>query len=197
MSAAAVARWPAAGTPPDRTPGVGAPPPFQAVRSLFAHAGDVRAAIVASKYSGRPFPTRAVAKRLEEALRTEWRDLFPDDPPPTIVPVPVRPLKYFRRGFNLPAMVGARLARRMGWQVDPLVLRRGKERIPQAGLRRADRQRNVEDAFLVPRGKTGPGTVLLLDDVYTSGATARAAASALKSAGAGHIVVVTIARAEP
>ncbi len=94
-------------------------------------------------------------------------------------------------------MVGGHLARRMGWPFDPLVLRRGRERVPQAGLRRADRQRNVEDAFRVPRGKVSPARVLLLDDVLTSGATARAAASALKSAGADHIVVVTIARAFP
>ncbi len=94
-------------------------------------------------------------------------------------------------------MVGAPLARLLGWPFDPLILRRGRERVPQAGLRRADRQRNVEDAFRVPRGKEAPRKVLLLDDVYTSGATARAAASALKSAGADHIVVVTIARAVP
>ncbi len=197
LSPAAVARWPADAAPPDRAPLAGTPPPFHAARSLFAHAGDVRAAVVASKYSGRPFPARAVAKRLEAAIRGEWKDLFPDGPPPTIVPVPVRPLKYYRRGFNLPARGGVRPARMLGWPVDPLVLRRERERAPQAGLRRADRRRNVEDAFRVPRGMTAPGRVLLLDDVYTSGATARAAAAALKCAGADHIVVVTIARAAP
>jgi predicted amidophosphoribosyltransferase len=106
-------------------------------------------------------------------------------------------MKDFRRGFNLPALVGDPLARMLGWPFDPLVLSRGRERVPQAGLRLADRLRNVEDAFRVPRGKTVPARVLLMDDVYTSGATARAAASALKSAGADHIVVLTIARAVP
>ncbi len=198
LSPRAVARWPAAAVPPSS--GVSradAPPPFHAARSLFVYAGDVRSAIVSSKYSGRPFPADAIAQRMRDALREPWGDLFPDGPPPTIVPVPVHPLKYLRRGFNLPALVGDPLARMLGWPFDPLVLSRRRERLPQAGLRLADRRGNVEGAFRVPRGKDVPARVLLLDDVYTSGATAQAAASALKIAGADHIVVVTIACAVP
>jgi predicted amidophosphoribosyltransferase len=85
----------------------------------------------------------------------------------------------------------------LGWPYDPLVLARAGKGLPQAGLRRGARQRNVEGAFRVPPGKTVPPRLLLLDDVFTSGSTARAAALALKSAGAAHIVVVTIARAVP
>jgi predicted amidophosphoribosyltransferase len=170
--------------------------PYHEARSLFAHSGDVRSAILAAKYSGRPFPARAVARRLEEAFRGHWKDLFPYGPPPTIVPVPVHPVKYFRRGFNLPALVGAELARRLRWRCDPLALFRRPERLPQAGLPSKDRDQNVAGAFYSPEGKAAPTRVLLLDDVFTTGATARAAASALKSAGADHIVVVTISRTE-
>lgn len=171
------------------------PPAFHAARSLFVYAGDVRAAIVASKYSGRPFPARATAQRLRESLCGAWKDLIPDGEPPTVVPVPAHPWKYFRRGFNLPALIGAPLARSLRWRFDPLVLSRDPERIPQAGLGLPDRRRNVARAFRLPPGKTSPALVLLLDDVYTSGATARAAARALKTGGADHIVVVTVARA--
>ncbi len=151
--------------------------------------------IVASKYSGRPFPARAAALRLREALCGTWKDLIPDGDPPTVVPVPVHPWKYFRRGFNLPALIGASLARSLGWPFDPLALSRAPEQTPQAGLGLQDRRRNVAGAFRLPRGKPSPARVLLLDDVYTSGATARAAAGALKTGGADHIVVVTVARA--
>src|SRR5659263_576749 len=109
-----------------------APPPFDAARSLFAYAGDVRAAIVATKYAGRPFPVEAVALRLREALAGRWRDLIPDGSPPTVVPVPAHPWKYFRRGFNLPALIASRLSRRIGFPFDPLALSRTRGRIPQA-----------------------------------------------------------------
>jgi predicted amidophosphoribosyltransferase len=173
------------------------PPPFEAARSLFAYAGDVRAAIVATKYGGRPYPVDAVALRLRETLKGRWRDLIPDTDPPTVVPVPVHPWKYFRRGFNLPALIASRLSRHIGFPFDPLALSRTRERIPQARLPGSLRHENVEGAFRVPRGREVSPAILLLDDVYTSGATAEACALALKSAGADSIVVVTVARAVP
>jgi len=163
------------------------------VRSLFAYTGDVRSAILTSKYTGRPFPARAVAQRLKDALQDQWKDLFPDNNVPVIVPVPIHPVKYFRRGFNLPALVGAELARLLGWPCDPLVLHRCSERLPQAGLPLKDRDRNITGAFSVPKGKEVPPRVLLLDDVLTTGATASEATYALKYSGADRIVVITIA----
>jgi predicted amidophosphoribosyltransferase len=214
LSPAAVARWPAHGgaTCPRcgafEGPGSGpnpslcglcsaAPPPFDAARSLFAYAGDVRAAIVGSKYAGRPYPVDAVALRLHETLAGRWRDLVPDGTRPVVVPVPAHPWKYFRRGFNLPALIASRLSRRAGLPFDPLALSRSRERIPQTRLSGSLRHENVEGVFRVPRGRKVSPAILLLDDVYTSGATAEACARALKRAGADSIVVVTVARAVP
>jgi len=167
------------------------------VRSLFAYTGDVRSAILTSKYTSRPFPAQAVAQRLHESFQDQWKDLFPDNLAPVIVPVPIHPVKYFRRGFNLPALVGKELARLLGWSYNPLILHRCSERLPQASLPLKDRDSNVKDAFIVPKGKSVPPRILLFDDVFTTGATARSAASALKFAGADHIVVITIACAFP
>jgi predicted amidophosphoribosyltransferase len=174
-----------------------APPPFDAARSLFAYAGDVRAAIIATKYAGLPFPARAVALRLREALSGRWRDLIPDGAPPTVVPVPSHPWKYFRRGFNLPALIGSPLSRHAGLPFDPLALSGTRTRDPQARLPGSLRRENVEGVFRVPRGRKVPAAILLLDDVYTSGATAEACARVLKMAGAASIVVLTVARAVP
>jgi predicted amidophosphoribosyltransferase len=114
-----------------------------------------------------------------------------------VVPVPAHPWKYFRRGFNLPALIAARLSRHAGLPFDPLALSRFRERAPQARLPGHLRHENVEGAFRVPRGRKVPPAILLLDDVYTSGSTAEACARALKSAGAESIMVVTVARAVP
>ncbi|GAB4363560.1 MAG: hypothetical protein Kow00128_04430 [Deltaproteobacteria bacterium] len=131
------------------------------------------------------------------AVRSDWADLFPDRFPPTVVPVPIHPRKYFRRGFNLPARIGLRLARRAGWTFAPLLLRRVRDGAPQAGLPAERRSGNIRGAFAVPPGAVVPRRILLLDDVYTSGATAQECALALKRGGAEHIVVVTVARAVP
>ena len=214
LSPSAVARWPAhegatcprcgafegPGPGPHLSPcGLCAavPPPFDAARSLFSYAGDVRRAIVATKYAGRPYPVDAVAQRLHETLVGGWKDLIPDGTPPTVVPVPAHPWKYFRRGFNLPALIASRLSRRIGLPFEPLALSRTRGRIPQARLPGILRHENVEGAFRVPRGRKVPPAILLLDDVYTSGATAEACARALKCAGADSIVVVTVARTVP
>jgi predicted amidophosphoribosyltransferase len=214
LSPSAVARWPAhteavcprcgafdpSGHGPHPSPCglcASAPPPFDAARSLFAYAGDVRAAIVATKYAGRPYPLDAVALRLHESLVGRWRDLIPDGALPTVVPVPAHPWKYFRRGFNLPALIASRLSRRVGIPFDPLALSRTREQVPQARLPGILRHENVKAAFRVPRGQKVPPAILLLDDVYTTGATAEACARALKCAGANSIVVVTVARTVP
>lgn len=170
--------------------------PFDCARSLFVYEGRVGDAIRAAKYRGAAWGAPAVAARLWAAIRGEWSDRFPAGFRPTIVPVPIRPAKYFRRGFNLPALIGRPLGRLAGWPFDPLLLRRcGGERRPQAGLPLAERGDNVRGAFRVAPGRRVPGEALLLDDVYTSGATVAACARALKTAGSEHIVVLTVARA--
>lgn len=147
------------------------------------------------KYGRLRVPCGPLAERLHEAVGDRWRGLFPDDFRPTIVPVPIHPFKYFLRGFNLPALVGRELARRTGWLFSPAALFRSGIGPPQAGTPLAGRGENVRNAFRVPRGARAPSDAVILDDVYTSGATAAACALALKTAGARNIVVLTVARA--
>lgn len=168
-----------------------------AARSLVPYREEIRDALKNGKYGRLPLSADALADRLLAAIRADWRDLFPNRFRPAVVPVPITPRKYFRRGFNLPARIGRRLARRAGWEFAPLLLARVRDGIPQAGLpieRRAD---NVRGSFAVPPGTDVPRRILLLDDVYTSGSTAQECALALKRSGAEHIVVLTVARAVP
>jgi ComF family protein len=96
------------------------------------------------------------------------------------------------RGYHPPERLARELATR--WQL-PVVgaLRRTRRIARQRGLDRDDRRRNVKDAFVA--GIRVPARIALVDDVYTSGATANAAASALRAAGAREVHVVTLARA--
>jgi predicted amidophosphoribosyltransferase len=80
------------------------------------------------------------------------------------------------------------------WQLQAVaLLERTRPAPPQRGLGLAERRRNVRGGFRACGG--APSRVVLVDDVYTSGATATAAASALRKAGARHVDVVTFARA--
>ena len=170
------------------------PPAFDFARSLFAYEGSVRDGIRAAKYDRQALPANVLAERLLDALHGKWGNRFPVGFRPTVVPVPIRPWKYFQRGFNLPALVGRSLSRLAGWPFSPLVLRRTGGKRPQAGLRQTEREQNVRDAFVISSSLLPPPEILLVDDVYTSGATARACARALKTGGARHIVVLTVAR---
>ena len=199
LSPEAIGSWPILRGEGKSLPEAGPPPPFPRpltlVLSLFAYGQEVRAGIRAAKYGGRSDVANTFARRLFGALRGDWADRLPAGFRPTIVPVPIRPGKYFRRGYNLPALVALPLSRLTGWPCDLLLLRRATERLPQAGLPLAAREENVRGAFATRPGSRVSPDVLLVDDVFTSGSTASAAARTLKTAGAEHIVVMTVARA--
>jgi ComF family protein len=99
--------------------------------------------------------------------------------------------RMLRRGHHPAESLARELAR--SWGLDTAALLQRTRRVrPQRGLPRAERRRNVSGAF---EARPPPASVLLVDDVYTTGATAHAAASALRRAGARRVEVVTFARA--
>ena len=113
-----------------------------------------------------------------------------------VVPVPLHPAKERARGFNQAKLLAKRLAKVMGI---PLLERRLVKIRPteaQTSLDGKSRETNVRGAFAVKRPSGIKGkTVLLVDDVYTTGSTIREGSAALRKAGAGEVRAVTIARA--
>lgn len=115
-----------------------------------------------------------------------------------VAPSPLHWRRQWQRGFNQSELLARTIARRRGV---PLVraLRRVRATAAQAGLSNAGRKSNVAGAFVCRksrRGEVASKRILLVDDVMTTGSTASACALALRRAGAGRIVLLTLARAD-
>lgn len=165
-----------------------APPAFSGVQAGGLYGGPLADAIQALKYGGRP----AVARPLGAWLAS--RVTLP--PGALLVPVPLARRRRISRGYDQAALLAGHLARAAGRRHLLGALRRPRETPPQVGRTRAERSRNVAGAFAAgPRPVAGLDLVLV-DDVVTTGATADAAAEALRAAGARSVTVVALARAE-
>jgi ComF family protein len=113
-----------------------------------------------------------------------------------IIPVPLHPTRLRWRGFNQSVLLARQISRAYEVPIDPYVLQRNKETQPQTELNEEQRRRNVRGAFaLHPRRRVKGKRLLVVDDVYTSGATVNECSRTLKQAGAKEVHVLTLARA--
>ncbi len=165
--------------------------PLTAGTSLGPYEGSLRDALQALKYRGR----RRVAAQLAEALwqQSPAQRLFLDDP--LLVPVPLHGPRWRERGYNQAELLARAFGRLSGAVCAARVLVRTRSTVSQTNLTAAARRVNMAGAFGVRRGRLVSGrVVVLVDDVYTTGATARECARMLRRAGAREVRVVTIAR---
>ncbi len=113
-------------------------------------------------------------------------------PPALLLPIPTTAVRLRERGFNQAAELARRLALRLGIPWRTSLLLRIREADHQQGLSGSQRRRNMRGAFAC-RGRL-PARIALIDDVITTGATARAASAALKDAGVEWVEVWAVAR---
>ena len=111
-----------------------------------------------------------------------------------VIPVPLGKQRMLERGYNQVAMIAKPLAMGLGLQYSANALARRKETRSQVGLSREERHKNVHDAFQADEGVKGK-TVLIMDDVSTTGSTLSSGADALYAAGAKDVYALTVARA--
>lgn len=167
------------------------PPAYDAGRAALRYDALSRSLILGFKHGDRTHLTSLFAPWLRRVIAPMLSDVD------LIVPVPLHRWRLLRRRYNQSALLAQALAQATGKPWDPLILARGRATRTQGGLTAAQRRRNVQGAFLVPKDRAPlikGKRLLLVDDVQTTGATLGACARALKLAGAAKVYTVTLAR---
>ena len=163
------------------------PPPFRCAIAPLLFEDAVPTLIHAIKFGKGYSQAKLLSRLLGDAVAAT------DDPlPDLLVPVPLTMGRIFRRGHNQAILLAAPLARRFGIPLQRTAVRRVGLTAPQRGQSRAARARSVRGAFKATRPFTG--TVAIVDDVMTTGATTAELGRALLAAGADEVIVWAAAR---
>lgn len=167
---------------------------FNQGRSIFPYHGAIGNALWLLKKDGRTEIVHFFAEQMLKNQRFFIQQVAPD----CIVPVPLHPSKRRKRGFNQAELLALALGEKTNIPVR-LLLKKKKKTKDQKNLSKNQRIKNVADAFAVNENALGeniPESVLLLDDVSTTGSTLTACAKALKASGVSRVAFLTVCVAE-
>ena len=172
-------------------------PSFQEARAWACYPGEeseghpLREIVQRFKY-GRKV---SLGKPLGRLMARGCREFLAAHPADMVIPVPLHPRRLRWRGFNQAVILAREVGRLEKIPVDPFILLRSRETPPQTQLAEEERRKNMRAAFAVNPAKPIEGkTLLLVDDVYTSGATVNECSRTLLRAGAKEVYVLTLAR---
>ena len=167
------------------------PPAFDLARFAVPFRFEMKELIHAFKYRNATWLAEDLADLLEGCVTAHF-DVGAVD---WIMPVPLHPMKYARRTYNQAEYLAKSLSRRTGRPCSCDLVKRIRQTPTQTHLGARARRENVRGAFSVVRPELVRGrTILLVDDVMTTGATLSSIASSLKSAGAWRVWTATVAR---
>lgn len=170
------------------------PPAYRRARAAVLHDGIARQLVQKLKYGDQT----ELAPWMARWMRRAGAQLIADCD--IVVPVPLHRGRYLARRYNQSAELARSVARASGLAFEPGALARVRPTRRQVGLTAPQRQTNMRGAFRVPEAAeilVAGRDVLLIDDVYTTGATVTAATKALLRAGARHVDILTFSRVVP
>ena len=164
---------------------------FSRARAVVYYQGPVTEAVKVFKYKGKMHGLKTFA-----ALTRQYYLHHPLPEPDLILPVPLHPKRLRERGFNQALVLGRELFPNSKEKIDPHVLERHQWTRPQTGLKGVERRKNVKNVFKVKKTeKVKNKKILLVDDVFTTGATVNECARILLKNKAEEVEVFTFARA--
>ncbi len=169
----------------------GRTPIFDQGRAAFAYDEHSRPYILAFKHGGRTIHLDRFARQLQRAGHLFWNDAD------MIIPVPLHHSRLIKRRFNQAALLARALSKHTSVPFAPEILYRHKATPSQGGQSQKGRFRNVKGAFTIPdaiKNTLENKTIILIDDVMTTGATIEACTKTLKRGGAQKVYALTLSR---
>lgn len=159
------------------------------MRSWAVFDSPIQDALHTMKYRGNVALGDALASQMQDFLRSlQWKiDMM--------IPIPLGKQRLKERGYNQVALVAQPLAYQLGLDYAPQALWKSRDTRSQVGLNISQRRENVQDAYQADRSIVNGRSILLMDDVSTTGSTLSSSTEALLIAGARDVYAVTIARA--
>ena len=174
--------------------------PYQWSQAMGHFGGTLREAILRFKYGGKAALAHPLGLCLARSLDTPPSPLLTSTLGEklafdAVVPVPLHPSKLRQRGFNQSERLARVVAEERGWQLDTSGVVRVRKTRVQALLEGSEREKNVRGAFACRLGQRYAGqSVLIVDDVLTTGSTVSEVARVIRDAGASRICIIALAR---
>ena len=166
---------------------------FDKAFSLWAYNSTVKSSLSNFKYKGRRESAEYYAYKLWEHVYNVIQKLNIS----IIIPVPIHPERLKGRGYNQAELIARILGKELGLPVFTDYLIRSKNTVAQKNLDPISRRKNLKEAFRINKNseayKLHLKSILLLDDIYTTGSTADACAGVLKESGVGNVYVLCVA----
>lgn len=162
------------------------------VLSPYLYTGKLKRAIKDFKFAGQWLYGKVLGRLLSDGLKEHmWLSEYD-----CIIPVPLHQIRLLERGYNQSELLAEEVSEWLGLPMVNDVLFRLRNTERQSRLRGIERIENVKGAFGAFGNYVTGKKIILIDDIYTAGETARACADALKKSGAGEIVVITLCKAK-
>ncbi len=164
------------------------PHKFERGRSLYRYES-VAGSLFRFKYQGRQEYADFFGEELYRNLGSDILAMHAD----AIIPVPLHKSRLNERGYNQAALIGKSLAKRIQIPFHEKIVVRHKKTLPQKQLSYVERQNNLKKAFKLSGNDVKLNTVIIIDDIYTTGSTVDALAEVFLESGVGKVYVITLA----